>query len=168
MVSNLQLSRVAVQDGSRGMERRRAGRGAAEGKKGGRARQTDIRRRLLFALHLSVRATPSPLLPRSRSLQKVSHQHGSARAFRDPIAVLFLTLDLNERGSTVTAPLPPAGQFHGRVVVVVGFCLFPGRPFKAEHGKTNGLIFKNLTDRLMALGISFLLQVLMQCRAAAV
>lgn len=120
-----------------------------------------------FLLCTSVLEPRPPLLPRSRSLQKVSHQHGSARAFRDPIAVLFLTLDLNERGSTVTVPLPPAGQFHGRVVVVVGFCLFPGRPFKAEHGKTNGLICKNLTDRLMALGISVLLQVLMQCRAAA-
>lgn len=77
--------------------------------------------------------------------------------------MLFLTLDLNERGSTVTAPLPPAGQFHGRRWV-----LFVPRPaFKAEHGKTTGLIFKNLTDRLMALRISFLLQVLMQCRAAA-
>lgn len=110
---------------------------------------------------------PPPSSPVAAPSKKCPTSTGRPGAFRDPIAVLFLTLDLSERGSTVTAPLPPAGQFHGRVVVVVGFCLFPGRPFKAEHGKTNGLIFKNLTDRLMALGISFLLQVLMQCRAAA-
>lgn len=116
MVSNLQLSRV---DGSRGMERRRAGRGAAERKKGVTlGRHTASTEASLLGL-LEPRPPPSP--PRSRSLSKASHQHGSARAFRDPIAVLFLTLDLNELGG----PISWTSCRRRRV-------LFGTRPFEAK------------------------------------